>query len=823
MSKKIFVYELPYTVRTNFCRLLESQDKWEELGGEHMNFDYDYLQYIRRKSSPADELLTSWGNQNHTVNELFVLLSKMQFYRAMRMLKDLVDERYHHLLREGEELMSRPISKTLAEGVPSTVRQGHRVDLGGTASTCTLRETLPHQPLPRASGANGKNAFKDNKDLGLNLDNLNLYENKGAKKAIHEVKIQNMPNARNAHQAEQNCNNNNDFSTGQAQAAYNPNYNPNLLPPGEGSDLHKLGQQRKLSDVSLASSMMEGCTPQISYEELVAATNSWDTSCILGRGGFGTVYKGFWKNTFVAIKKLEPPKDQQNMLVGELNASQMTEVLRELKHLNSHRHDNILSLYGYCVSDNASCLVYQYMANGSLEDRLHCRNNSKPLNWTQRLNIMTGTARGIQFLHSLGKKPLVHGDIKSANILLDSNFEPRIGDFGLAREGPHQHYTHVKVSRVHGTKPYLPDEFLRAREFSVRVDTYSFGVVLFEAATGLRAYDENRKEKFLKDYIVSYPDNNLSDLADTRAGPDYCMSTAGLLRLGRCCVVTRPRDRPDMTTVLADVQMLYNNYKAAEKSTCLARQRSLTPTNPLEMQALHDEMRHPTPPPLSVQLPLQVFIDGLVRQRSLTPTNPPEMQARHDEMRHPTPPPLSVQLPLQVFIDGNGQQKLFLPPGMSLEEVQRITKMLPPSLGEMIVQPPPLLTVQPPSTAQPRSASPSQIEVFSPPVECDIPLLTALGVKAEENREVVENSENNQADRPALSVLMTSAPITSAQITSAPTSNGSISSSNHPSEALSEVSVDSQNGNVDYSDFEVSLPEENQSAYLPRLPDLLGR
>lgn len=124
----------------------------------------------------------------------------------------------------------------------------------------------------------------------------------------------------------------------------------------------------------------------------------------------------------------------------------MQQSLGELRILNAVRHDNILPLYGYSLGGDFPCLVYQFMPNGSLEDRLLCRQGTYPLNWEQRFNIARGTARGLQFLHTMGDKPLIHGDIKSANILLDKNFEPKIGDFGLAREGPQTHYTHLKVS-----------------------------------------------------------------------------------------------------------------------------------------------------------------------------------------------------------------------------------------------------------------------------------------------------------------------------------------------------------------------------------------
>ena len=117
----------------------------------------------------------------------------------------------------------------------------------------------------------------------------------------------------------------------------------------------------------------------------------------------------------------------------------------ELRILHAIRHDNILPLYGYALDGSFPCLVYQYMPNGSLEDRLVCRQGTYPINWEMRLNISRGTARGLQFLHTIRGTPLIHGDIKSANILLDKNFEPKIGDFGLAREGPQTQYTHMKV------------------------------------------------------------------------------------------------------------------------------------------------------------------------------------------------------------------------------------------------------------------------------------------------------------------------------------------------------------------------------------------
>jgi len=135
------------------------------------------------------------------------------------------------------------------------------------------------------------------------------------------------------------------------------------------------------------------------------------------------------------------------------------------------------------------------MSNGSLEDRLLCKGNTSPLTWLQRAKIGEGIARALNFLHTLKGNPFVHGDVKSANILLDAVFEPKLGDFGLARKvekrGRNEDslYTHCTVSSVNGTSVYLPSEYLRNKILSPAVDVYSYGIVILEMATGKRAYD----------------------------------------------------------------------------------------------------------------------------------------------------------------------------------------------------------------------------------------------------------------------------------------------------------------------------------------------
>lgn len=141
-------------------------------------------------------------------------------------------------------------------------------------------------------------------------------------------------------------------------------------------------------------------------------------------------FKGYWKNTKVAVKKFE------KSLKNDHSEQHLEQSVAEIKILNSSPHDNILQLFAYSLGGETPCLVYQLMEKGSLQDRLKNKNKDPPLDWKTRRAIAAGVACGLQYLHTAREnKPVIHGDIKSGNILLDKHFQPKIGDFGLAREG----------------------------------------------------------------------------------------------------------------------------------------------------------------------------------------------------------------------------------------------------------------------------------------------------------------------------------------------------------------------------------------------------
>uniref|UniRef100_A0A1A9WEJ0 non-specific serine/threonine protein kinase n=1 Tax=Glossina brevipalpis TaxID=37001 RepID=A0A1A9WEJ0_9MUSC len=258
------------------------------------------------------------------------------------------------------------------------------------------------------------------------------------------------------------------------------------------------------------------------------------TSSAVGKGGYGTVFHGYWKYTEIGRENIKI-RIQQN--------------LNELKYLNACRHDNILPLYGFSIKGEKPCLVYQLMKGGSLRQRLNLNDvtSISPLTWEQRIAICLDSARGINLLHTFRNKPLIHGDIKPDNVLLDQCLQPKIGDFGLAREGLNDIKSIVKVTQVFGTRPYLPSEFLNSKELSTKVDTYSFGVALLEVFTGMRAYDKNRPQPLLTKHIMNQS-CKMEELFDKRVpllpGQEEICKQG--IELSLKCIAKNPQDRPEM-------------------------------------------------------------------------------------------------------------------------------------------------------------------------------------------------------------------------------------------------------------------------------------
>nr|CAB3495095.1 unnamed protein product [Digitaria exilis] len=228
-----------------------------------------------------------------------------------------------------------------------------------------------------------------------------------------------------------------------------------------------------------------------SYEELAAATAGFSPANMLGQGGFGYVYKGVLAGTGkeVAVKQLKSGSGQ-----GEREFQAEVEIISRVHH----RH--LVSLVGYCIAGNQRMLVYEFVANNTLEHHLYGKGVAV-MDWPTRMKIALGSAKGLAYLHEDCHPRIIHRDIKAANILLDANFEAMVADFGLAKLTTDTN-THVST-RVMGTFGYLAPENASSGKLTDRSDVFSFGVMLLELITGrLRqlAFDSGEYDDYTSDY-----------------------------------------------------------------------------------------------------------------------------------------------------------------------------------------------------------------------------------------------------------------------------------------------------------------------------------
>ncbi|XP_052189550.1 probable serine/threonine-protein kinase PIX13 isoform X2 [Diospyros lotus] len=297
-----------------------------------------------------------------------------------------------------------------------------------------------------------------------------------------------------------------------------------------------------------------------SVADLKTATRNFKSDMVLGIGGFGTVYKGW-----VDEKTLAPSKLGAGMLVAikKLNPESLQgfeEWQSEVNFLGRLSHPNLVKLLGYCWEDQDLLLIYEFMPKGSLENHLFRRRSvTEPLSWNVRLKIVIGAARGLAFLHASDKQ-VIYRDFKAANILLDSNYNAKISDFGLAKLGPSGGNTHV-TTRVMGTYGYAAPEYIATGHLYVKSDVYGFGVVLLEILTGLRALDTNRPrgEHNLVDWARPFLLNKkkLKSIMDSRLEGQYSSKAAfQAAQLILKCLETEPRKRPSMQEVVEVLEQI---------------------------------------------------------------------------------------------------------------------------------------------------------------------------------------------------------------------------------------------------------------------------
>ncbi|KAL2522135.1 putative L-type lectin-domain containing receptor kinase S.5 [Forsythia ovata] len=300
---------------------------------------------------------------------------------------------------------------------------------------------------------------------------------------------------------------------------------------------HKRQMAHCNSNLAGALKSLPGTPQEFKFMDLKRATNSFDETNKLGQGGYGVVYKGFLpkENLDIAVKwfSRESIKGQDDFLA-------------ELTIINRLRHKSLVKLLGWCHKNGKLLLVYEYMPNGSLDQHLFSEDNIEPLGWSLRYKIVSGVASALHYLHNEYEQRVVHRDIKASNIMLDSNFDPRLGDFGLARALDNGKTSYAEAEGVLGTMGYIAPECFHTGKATQQSDIFAFGAVLLEVVCGLRPGTKNASFQFLVDWVwFMHRDGRLLEAVDPRLGDDFVAEEAErLLLLGLACSHPIASERP---------------------------------------------------------------------------------------------------------------------------------------------------------------------------------------------------------------------------------------------------------------------------------------
>ncbi|CAN6229549.1 unnamed protein product [Urochloa humidicola] len=289
----------------------------------------------------------------------------------------------------------------------------------------------------------------------------------------------------------------------------------------------------------------------LSYGELRTATENFSSNNLIGEGGYGSVYKGkLTDGSLVAVKQLSETSHQGKR-----------EFATEIETISRVQHRNLVKLYGCCLEGNKPLLVYEYLENGSLDKALF-GNKKLNLDWPTRFDICLGVARGLAYLHEESAIRVVHRDIKASNVLLDSNLNPKISDFGLAKLYDDKK-THVST-KVAGTFGYLAPEYAMRGHMTEKVDVFAFGVVVLETLAGRPNFDNTLDED--KVYILEwvwqlYEENHPLDMLDPKLAGFNSEEVLRAIHVALLCTQGSPHQRPSMSRA---VSMLAGDIEVGE-------------------------------------------------------------------------------------------------------------------------------------------------------------------------------------------------------------------------------------------------------------------
>ncbi|KAF7124347.1 hypothetical protein RHSIM_Rhsim12G0170100 [Rhododendron simsii] len=315
---------------------------------------------------------------------------------------------------------------------------------------------------------------------------------------------------------------------------------------------------------NLSSSTSEGLCRRFSLAELMLVTNNFDDEFVIGRGGFGKVYRALIDDdaTTVALKRCN------------LKSQGAKEFWTEIEMLSKLRHMHLVSLLGYCNERNEMILVYEFMEHGTIADHLY---NTKTkgngmvgyMSWEQRLNICVGAARGLDYLHTGIQNGIIHRDVKTRNILLDKDWIAKISDFGLCKVGSTNHSHSYVSTDVKGTWGYFDPEYHMTRRLTKKSDVYAFGVVMLEMLCGrpavdMRVDEEQRSLVLWAKQCIK--ENRLDQLTDPSLRDQisaHCLKV--FAEVANNCTDSRPKGRPTMADVVVRLEYALASERAVNE------------------------------------------------------------------------------------------------------------------------------------------------------------------------------------------------------------------------------------------------------------------
>ena len=321
---------------------------------------------------------------------------------------------------------------------------------------------------------------------------------------------------------------------------------------------------------------------KIGLDVISEATKNFDDAYCIGSGGFGKVYIADLEHfdssnssSIEGVNKCDLPRKRSTVAIKRIHNQEGEQgFIAEIEILTSCKHENIISLLGFCDEDrDHMILVYELASKGSLEDYLGNSDKMTNLTWMRRLKICLGIAHGLNYIHTntdQNKQKIIHRDIKSANILLEDNWKVKIADFGLSKFHPaDENASTFNVSTIAGTPMYFDPEYEKSGKLNKKSDIYSFGVVLFEILTGRLTYDFDKgiapiaRHHFEKGTLMEIVDRKIKEETDERVfslskGPDK-ESLDIFSKIAFRCVAETQAQRPTIEVVIQELNKAFNS------------------------------------------------------------------------------------------------------------------------------------------------------------------------------------------------------------------------------------------------------------------------